>query len=356
MPGPEWRGTSAHDTRGETKPPLTEIKQIAVSRPADASPHRALRRLGRALSARRWGRWPVRLARRLKQAPPVSTGLRKLLHVFAAPDHLTFQPTPARAAGDQAAALTVMTANLWHDWPRHRRQRSRLEAFARLVEDQGADLLLLQEVARIGEFRADVWLADRLGMAHVYGQANGDNQHSAFEEGVAILSRYPLAEPALCYLAPRPFSLVRRLAVGATVKAPGGDFLAVSAHLGHGRKLNTRQLERLQSWVEAAAARRPALVGGDFNAGETSPQMRRLGQSWLDLFRQVHPDGDGATYHWRWPWGQPMLSQRLDYLFLKPGPASWRATRAQALQAPGLAHSDHLAVVARLETHVEWPE
>jgi endonuclease/exonuclease/phosphatase family metal-dependent hydrolase len=277
------------------------------------------------------------------------------MRVFAAPDHLTFRARPARPARDREAALTVITANLWHDWPRRRRQRARLEAFAQLVEAEGADLLLLQEVARFGDLQVDAWLADRLGMAYVYGQANGDLQHGAFEEGVAVLCRYPLVAPSLCYLAPRPFSLVRRLAVSVTVKAPGGDFLAVSAHLGHGRKLNTRQLNKLQEWVEASAADRPAIVGGDFNTGENSPQMRRLRQRWLDLFRQANPAGDGSTYHLRWPWGNPMLSQRLDYLFLRQGPSPWRVKEAQAIQSPELNHSDHLAVVTRLATGGDLP-
>jgi endonuclease/exonuclease/phosphatase family metal-dependent hydrolase len=190
-------------------------------------------------------------------------------------------------------------------------------------------------------------------MAYAYAQANGDHHDNAFEEGVAVLSRYPLADPGLCYLAPRPFSLVRRLALGVTVKAPGGDFLAVSAHLGHGRQLNTRQLERLQEWVEATAGERPAFVGGDFNTGEDSPQMRRLRQRWLDLFRQANPDDDGVTYQLRWPWGSPLLSQRLDYLFLKQGPSPWRVTAAETIQSPVLAHSDHLAVIARTSMRSE---
>ncbi len=44
--------------------------------------------------------------------------------------------------------LTVVSANLWHDWPRFRRLKERLEVFVRLIEEQQADLILLQEVAR----------------------------------------------------------------------------------------------------------------------------------------------------------------------------------------------------------------
>ncbi len=69
--------------------------------------------------------------------------------------------------------LTVLSANLWHDWPRFRRIKERLEDFARLAEREQADVILLQEVARTRAIRADEWLADRLGMVSVYSRANG---------------------------------------------------------------------------------------------------------------------------------------------------------------------------------------
>ncbi|MGD2078515.1 MAG: endonuclease/exonuclease/phosphatase family protein [Chloroflexota bacterium] len=341
------------------KDPIIQVKRIAVSRPPEASPHRAIRGLRQKLAGGPPGRWLLQQLKRLIHTPLLSSSYRRVLDTFSAPDHLSFQAQPARQSrgpSGNGAPLTVMTANLWHDWPRHRNHRSRLEAFAQLVEEQGADVLLLQEVAHVGDFRADQWLATRLGMAFVYGQANGDNQSNSFEEGVAVLSRFPLAEPAICYLAPRPFSLVRRLAVGVTVKAPHAEFLAISAHLGHGRRLNTRQLNRLQEWTEKTAAGRPAIVGGDFNTGEDSPQMQRIRQDWLDLYRQANPDEDGTTYQLRWPWGNALLRQRLDYIFLQhgqPGHSPWRVIEATATRSPGLAHSDHLAVVARLKPYTD---
>lgn len=301
------------------------------------------------------GRSILNLLRRLKNSPSVAGRYRRVLNAFAAPDHLTFRSLPTSRAAVTGETLTVITANLWHDWPRGRLRLERLESFARLVEEEDAGLLFLQEVSRDGQLRADEWLAARLGMAFVYGQANGESQGNAFEEGVAVLSRYPLLEPSACFLAPRPLSLVRRLAVGVTVSAPGGDFLAVSAHLGHGRRLNTRQLNWLHQWVRERALDRPALIGGDFNTGENSPQMRRLRDSWQDLFRAANPDDEGITYNLNWPWGSPMLNQRLDYIFLQQGPLPWRVTEARTLLAQDLAHSDHHAVLARLVPDAEWP-
>ena len=325
---------------------MTQIRQIAVARPLEADPYSAFQALKRSLSARPVGRWLLNVALRV----PVRRFVSRSLQTLAATDQLTFKALPGRPLPMSEGALTVITANLWHDWPRYRRHRQRLETFARLAEWERADVILLQEVARTGDFRADEWLATRLGMAYVYGQANGDNQIRSFEEGVAVLSRYPLAQPSICYLAPRPLSFVRRLAVGVTIKAPAGDFMAVSAHLGHGRKLNTRQLTWLQSWVQEKAGDRPAIVGGDFNTGERSPQIQKLRETWLDLYRAANPQGDGATYRLHWPWGNPMLRMRLDYLFLQQAAAQWQVLEARAVETPGLPHSDHQAVVARLTT------
>ena len=63
-------------------------------------------------------------------------------------------PVPVKECKD---VMTVISANLWHDFPRHRGLQKRLEAFAQLVESKKADLVLLQEVARTKSFYADDW-------------------------------------------------------------------------------------------------------------------------------------------------------------------------------------------------------
>ncbi len=110
--------------------------------------------------------------------------------------------------------VTVLCANLWHDWPRHQRLRERLEAFAGLAESVDADVLLLQEVACTATFRADLWLAERLGLSLVSARANGDVDAIGFEEGPAILSRFPLGPPHVRRLSHGSNPLVRRLALG----------------------------------------------------------------------------------------------------------------------------------------------
>jgi endonuclease/exonuclease/phosphatase family metal-dependent hydrolase len=282
--------------------------------------------------------------------------------------------------------LSVLSANLWHDWPRFRDLAERLEDFARLVEQTQADLLLLQEVVRTPTLHAGAWLAERLGMSFVYSRSNGHRGGIGFEEGLAVLSRYPLGQPALNQLSQGSNPFVRRMALAVPVNIPSGErsesqILACSVHLGISRNENARQLTRLQSWIAGLAGGGPALVGGDFNTHETSPQMQlvrkksdaqatpvqphppvqpnrggegweahdRRSKGWLDTFRHLHPDAEGTTHTLRWPWGGTLLRHRLDYIFLQPGSPEWQVLETRHLDAPGGPHSDHRAVLTRLK-------
>jgi endonuclease/exonuclease/phosphatase family metal-dependent hydrolase len=253
---------------------------------------------------------------------------------------------PPRLTAPAPAILSVLSANLWHDWPRGRRRHERLEAFARLVENEGVDVILLQEVMRASLFEADEWLAGRLGMAYAYARANGHRAGIGFEEGIAVFSRLPLAEPRVQPLGV-PGRLVRRLALAARVEAKPVPFWAVSAHLSLRPWRNRDQVRHLARWVDEVAGGRAVVIGGDFNASERAPQISAARGVWRDPFRELHPHEDAVTFERLWPWGAPLLRRRLDYVFAS-GAAGWRALEARHLAAPGGGHSDHRAVLVRL--------
>lgn len=299
--------------------------------PADAHRLERLRPWGRRLFG-----WPG--LRRLRHLA------RRALDVAEPAGRLTLRPQPAEAAA-APEQLCILSTNLWHDWPRARRWPERLEAVAQLVEAERADVVLLQEVARTPELRADDWLARRLGLAWAYARANGHERGIGFEEGLAVLSRFPLAGPQLQQLGPGRSAFIRRLALGVEVASPFGPVFAVSVHLGLWRRHNAAQLAHLRAWVAAAAGDRLALVGGDYNAPEYRPEIRRTQQAWLDTFRHLHPAADAATHTlWRW------RRRRLDYVFLHLAGAqtAWRVLETRHLDAPGGPHSDHRAVLTRL--------
>ena len=274
---------------------------------------------------------------------------RRVAGVMEAPGRASVRVEPVQGNSETGCqGLTVISANLWHDWPKHRRALERLEAFARLVEEHQADVLLLQEVARTKAFWSDQWLAQRLGMAYVYSRANGHLAGIGFEEGLAVFSRYPLSGPLLHQLSPSENRFSRRLALGAQINSPCGDLQVFSVHLGLTSKQNSRQTIKLSNWVQSVTGERPALVGGDFNAGERSKQIKKLQRSWLDTFRHLNPFADGTTHELRWPWGRSFRRERLDYIFLKSKLNHWTVLESHHLETPGERHSDHRAVLLRL--------
>ena len=242
----------------------------------------------------------------------------------------------------------MVSANLWHDWPRYRNLEDRLESFARQISQLDADVLLVQEVARTTQLQVDEWLAKRLHMQAVYARVNGHLNGIGFEEGLAVLTRFPILDMHLRKLGTGKNPFVRRLALGTIIDSPCGPFLAVSVHMGLTRAQNAIQIHDLQTWVKTVAAELPALIGGDFNAGENSPQIKKVRRSWLDTFRSLHPDKDGTTHEIRFPWGGKLHRARLDYIFIDSKETAWRVLEAQHLNFPVGPHSDHRAVLARL--------
>ncbi len=261
---------------------------------------------------------------------------------------VSMQSEPYDHPTEDCGMYTVLSANLWHDWPRFKDLEKRIEAFADLVMSERVDLVLLQEVARTPTFKADERLADRLKMAYVYSRANG-SQKIGFEEGLGVYSRYPLKRlPFIRQMgqAHNPFS--RRLAIGVEVDTPCGEIMVFSAHLGLSQKQNAKQLRELHSWVDEISLGRSAIIAGDFNAHEHTHHIKHLRNYWQDTLREVHQHEHAPTYELRWPWGGVFLSRRLDYIFLQPGNPAWKVLDVQHIDSHTGPHSDHRAVLAHL--------
>lgn len=249
---------------------------------------------------------------------------------------------------EDCSVLTVLSANLWHDWPRFRDLEKRLESFAKLIESEQVDIILLQELARTPSLKADGWLAERLQMAYVYSRANG-SQKIGFEEGLGVFSRFPLKQlPHVRQMGHTCNPFVRRLALGVEVDTPCGEIMAFSTHLGLFHKQNAHQVRELHQWVNKLTSGRTAVIAGDFNAHEDTHQIKHIRSYWQDTFREIYQHGHAATHEIRWPWGGAFLSRRLDYIFLQPGQPSWQVIDVSHVDAPDGPHSDHRAVLARL--------
>lgn len=238
------------------------------------------------------------------------------------------------AEGRPSQEVRVASLNLLHDFPHFGYISERMELVVREIEELDVDIVCLQEAAwapAVGLVARR--LAERLGMNYVYARANGNRWAILFEEGEAILSRFPLEDAGVQELEPRPAPFEHRIALHATAQTPWGPLTVVSVHLTTQEhpEANARQAAFLAQWVRTLPAH-AVVIAGDFNATPDMPQIRLLQSEWVDTWREVHPGADAPTCCVDSLTAGPeeTREKRIDYLFLAGrGTAELRAVEAR---------------------------
>jgi endonuclease/exonuclease/phosphatase family metal-dependent hydrolase len=236
---------------------------------------------------------------------------------------LTECSTGARRA---EGPLRVLSLNMLHGFPRFERLDDRLSLIAAEIKGIDADIVCLQEVPwswRAGDGLRR--LGELAGLNYVGLRANGNRWAILFEEGAAILSRYPLSDPFGEELKPTAGFFQHRVVLKATAATPNGKLDVYVTHLTHNNpEANQAQAAALKMLVERTA-RNPAIVAGDLNAKPGSPQIELLVPAWVDSYRAANPDQPGFTCCvddlTAKDGGRPTgpLVERIDYVFLVPG-------------------------------------
>jgi endonuclease/exonuclease/phosphatase family metal-dependent hydrolase len=274
------------------------------------------------------------------------------------------------AAGESPAGLRVVTFNLLHGgpssglWGDDQHLDERLGLVARELRTLMPDIVGLQESSITRRRHVAARLGSELGLHWAHASAtrrvSGIRPLDAllvwamnFEEGPAVLSRWPIAETEI-YDLPRCAKFYDpRVVLRAAVDTPRGRLQVFSTHLTH----DACQTKRLGEIVRAHPGPLPALVMGDFNASESTDWMQALVRDTglVDAFRAANPDALGPTT-WQRP-GAPesTVTRRIDFIFVRPGPTAPARVRSSRviLSTPGrlangsaLWPSDHYGVVA----------
>jgi endonuclease/exonuclease/phosphatase family metal-dependent hydrolase len=211
-------------------------------------------------------------------------------------------------------------------------------------------------------------LGAALGMEVAYATAT---QFPSGEEGLAILSRLPIAQSSYVEL---PFATTdeRRIALGAAITVPGGEVHAFATHLnyrprdGVKREAQAVAVDRFaEEFTAARDAPKLALLMGDFNATPEHDELRYLrglhtveGRrgGWRDTWAVAHPHEPGITWASKNPGTERLAwlgrDRRLDYIFVGPMARDGRGgvlACEVALDRPapdGALASDHFAVMA----------
>jgi endonuclease/exonuclease/phosphatase family metal-dependent hydrolase len=177
-----------------------------------------------------------------------------------------------------------------------------------------------------------------------------------FEEGPAILSRFPIVASEVYDLPRCVRALDPRVLLRAEVATSAGHLQIFSTHTTR----DDCQTRRVAEIVRERHGALPSLVMGDFNTAETSPAIAALTRDdgLIDAFRRVNPTAPGFTVWQRVEAPGPTVFRRVDYVFMLEGqtvPGAVHASRI-VLNAPRrladgttLWPSDHYGVLAEVE-------
>lgn len=171
--------------------------------------------------------------------------------------------------------LRVVIFNMLGGYPELEHQEARFRDTLAAFRALDPDVLILQEAWQThahGNMAQRV--AKHLKMDHVYARANGGARLIGFEEGSAIISRYPIVEAKRMVLSPRWPIYETRIAVSASIDLGREKVMVVGTHLTCWDDATTA------AQTENLLARLPEhdllLVAGDFNAASESPAVKRM--------------------------------------------------------------------------------
>ena len=260
-------------------------------------------------------------------------------------------PTPP----PQPAPLAVMSFNIRYgtanDGDNHWLKR-REQLFA-LLREQQADVVGLQEALHglIGEILQAV-----PGYAYV-GVGRSDGRQAG--EYAAILyrtARLQVRRSDTFWFSDTP-GVVKSTSWGNQIERictwayfedrEGPAFYAYNVHLDHiSQPSRERSVALLLERVKARDPKAPAVVTGDFNAGETNAAAQAMLATFQDSFRILHPDAREVGTFNGFKYGQTG-GEKIDFVFVEPG-TEVQAAEIVRTSSDARYPSDHFPVTARI--------
>ena len=266
---------------------------------------------------------------------------RKLLVGFAAiclvAPLLASVGWPRSSAAAKSDHVRVMTYNIHNGFDV--RGRLDLEALAKAIEAQQADIICLQEVSRgwlvNGSLDMVSWLARRLDMPYVFSASSGPLW------GNVVFSRYPITHSENHRLPPADLPLQRAFAYHQLELGEGRTLSLINTHFHHGQKEINASIRQLQAEtiIQFLSDRTlsDVVLVGDLNTQPDTAPLKRLLEFGLRDAVALTPGAPTYTY----PANNPTI--RLDYILTSP------TLKMREMIVPLSTASDHLGVVVTLE-------
>lgn len=290
---------------------------------------------------------------------------------------LTTSPGSAEPRQASAEHVRVVTFNLFHGGPASGLLGNgwsvdeRLAMTVAQLHRLRPDVIALQEasigwgrgnvaerIAReLGYYVAHAPASERVFAGWLLGSTLGrlSTRLINFNEGPAVLSRWPIVDRRVFDLPRCERLLDPRVLLRVEIEAPGGRLPVYSTHTSGA----ACQLERIDAVVRAQRNGVPGLLMGDLNETEQFPALARLSRQGglTDAFRAANPEDAGYTDVQRPDAPAPTVSRRYDYVFVIPGARGSGAvlTSRVVLNEPRqradgttIWPSDHYGVLAEL--------
>ena len=245
-----------------------------------------------------------------------------------------------RALQEQMSTLTAAVWNIWHGgkhWTVPLDGWDSRVAIAEMIEEEGADVVMMQETYSSGDF-----IAAELGY---YFATTVDWDYLNQGANISVLSRYPITEVRVPEGS--PFQNVgTRVTISRTQ-----DLYVMSNWYGMDRFSDVFDFHQAR-FAESDVV--PTLFGGDFNAvphtdgGDSPASLVLLGAGFTDAYRSLHPDVEGD------PGPTHRNGQRIDQLYYK-GVGLTNTSTAVISARPGGFPSDHSLIVARFDLDYRTP-
>lgn len=253
----------------------------------------------------------------------------------------------ATTVSADAPTLDVVTLNLWHDkqdWPR------RQDLIVRELAQRQPDVILLQEVLQDpGLVNQAQRLAERLGYQYRFFSVDPEGQ--AHRYGNAILTRHAIGASDVVKLQPLDDY---RVAGWVRTEFNGRPLNVYVTHLHYkpeGGAIRARQIADVLAFIDRTGEQAPAIIGGDFNTGDGTPELAALSPRFSSAYRAAHPEQDvDAPAHTTLNPHMGHPAQRIDHVFFQTD--AFRVDEARILfdraDADGTWASDHFGLFVRL--------
>lgn len=261
----------------------------------------------------------------------------------------------AQAPTASGEPLTVMSFNIRYgtanDGDNHWLKRR--EQLFELLRAQRADIIGVQEALR-GQLDEIVQAVPGYAFVGV-GRADG-RQAGEYAAVLYRIDRFRVRRSDTFWFSDTP-GIVKSVSWGNRIERVctwayvedrlGPSFFVYNVHLDHeSQPSRERSAALLLATIAARDPRAPAIVTGDFNAGEQNPATTAMRASFQDTFRLRFPDEREAGTFNGFKSGQT-AGDKIDYVFVEPGTEVLDAAIVRTAQG-GRYPSDHFPVTARV--------